>query len=114
MRKNSSTSGCSALAAKNWRISGVWASLRAAARSAFEPWRDTASVRATARAVCQRARGLPALLRATGLRYKSRHARTRRIRMAAPDDLALQTLSEQLGERLRVSRHMLVTAESCT
>ncbi|MCC8363577.1 CinA family protein [Lysobacter sp. A6] len=34
--------------------------------------------------------------------------------MAAPDDLALQTLSEQLGERLRLSRHMLVTAESCT
>jgi len=34
--------------------------------------------------------------------------------MAAPDDLALQTLSAQLGERLRASRHMLVTAESCT
>jgi nicotinamide-nucleotide amidase len=34
--------------------------------------------------------------------------------MAAPDDLALHTLSAQLGERLRVSRHMVVTAESCT
>jgi nicotinamide-nucleotide amidase len=34
--------------------------------------------------------------------------------MAAPDDLALLSLSSQLGERLRASRHMLVTAESCT
>jgi nicotinamide-nucleotide amidase len=34
--------------------------------------------------------------------------------MATPDDSALQVLSAQLGERLRVSRHMLVTAESCT
>jgi nicotinamide-nucleotide amidase len=34
--------------------------------------------------------------------------------MAAPDDLALHALSMQLGERLRASRHMLVTAESCT
>jgi len=34
--------------------------------------------------------------------------------MRAPDDSDLATLSEQLGERLRASRHMLVTAESCT
>jgi nicotinamide-nucleotide amidase len=34
--------------------------------------------------------------------------------MSAPDDLALQSLSEQLGERLRAAHHMLVTAESCT
>ena len=34
--------------------------------------------------------------------------------MRAPDDSDLAMLSEQLGERLRASRHMLVTAESCT
>ena len=34
--------------------------------------------------------------------------------MRAPDDSDLATLSEHLGERLRASRHMLVTAESCT
>ena len=34
--------------------------------------------------------------------------------MRAPDDSDLASLSEQLGERLRASRHMLVTAESCT
>ena len=34
--------------------------------------------------------------------------------MRAPDDSDLASLSEQLGERLRAARHMLVTAESCT
>ena len=34
--------------------------------------------------------------------------------MSAPDDTALQSLSAQLGERLRAGHHMLVTAESCT
>jgi len=34
--------------------------------------------------------------------------------VTAPDDASLQSLSAQLGERLRATRHMLVTAESCT
>ena len=34
--------------------------------------------------------------------------------MTVPDDAALQALSQDLGDRLRASRHMLVTAESCT
>jgi nicotinamide-nucleotide amidase len=34
--------------------------------------------------------------------------------VTAPDDSSLQSLSAQLGERLRAARHMLVTAESCT
>jgi len=34
--------------------------------------------------------------------------------MSVPDDSSLQSLSAQLGERLRAARHMLVTAESCT
>jgi nicotinamide-nucleotide amidase len=34
--------------------------------------------------------------------------------MTVPDDAALQALSQDLGDRLRAARHMLVTAESCT
>ncbi len=34
--------------------------------------------------------------------------------MTVPDDLALQSLSQDLGESLRAARHRLVTAESCT
>jgi nicotinamide-nucleotide amidase len=33
---------------------------------------------------------------------------------ASFDDAALHQLAEQVGERLRVNRHMLCTAESCT
>ena len=34
--------------------------------------------------------------------------------MPAPDDAALDRLAHALGERLLATRHMLVTAESCT
>jgi hypothetical protein len=54
------------------------------------------------------------LLRAPrDLRYKTR-CPIDRSPHAAPDDADLQTLSAQLGERLRAAHHMLVTAESCT
>jgi nicotinamide-nucleotide amidase len=33
---------------------------------------------------------------------------------AAYDDAALHSLAEQVGDRLRVNRHMVCTAESCT
>ena len=32
----------------------------------------------------------------------------------APDDMELQALAEDVGERLRAAGQMLVTAESCT
>jgi nicotinamide-nucleotide amidase len=34
--------------------------------------------------------------------------------MTSPSDAELQALAERIGARLRASRHMLVTAESCT
>src|SRR5215218_7749920 len=119
MRKNSSTSGCSALAAKNWRMSGVWASLRAAARGSIDSWRDTAS----GRAGCGRSmtagpkRIAPFLSGPTcaALRIALQDATSPTATpMTVPHDAALQALAQDLGDRMRDARHRLVTAESCT
>src|SRR6478672_13543999 len=114
MRKNSSTSGCSALAAKNWRMSGVWAASLRAGSLRKEPgsWTDTLyALKSEAGAVCQSRRAAgPLLWRRAAIQTCPMNARL----VTAPDDASLQSLSAQLGERLRATRHMLVTAESCT
>src|SRR4249919_224274 len=91
MRKNSNTSGCSAFAEKNCRISGVCCSSDIAG-SAF-PWRRLRLQTAIKRRLVCRKAASP---------------------MDALTDAGLRSLAETVGERMRAARQTLVTAESCT
>src|SRR5690606_7449912 len=91
---NSSTSGCSALAAKYCFIRGVCSFAAAIARGSWTSGAKAASL------------PHPFAL--------SADAAARTSHMQVPDDARLHAQAAALGARLREQRHTLVTAESCT